>query len=165
MDCPHCGNQVLKSIGHINRALKLGVPIYCSRVCSGLARRVNRTEEEKKKIKADYDAKYRFTDKSKESKKRYNQTPEGRATQKRNREQQKENHRKYIQSEEYRKWKQAYDQKYHSKKKYGDFWEASIILQRIEEIVLPEKDQIRIQNGTCNKSQKRKRLWNSQRKI
>lgn len=81
----------------------MGVPIYCSRVCSGLARRVERTDEQKKKIKAEYYNLYRRTEKSKETKRKYNQTPSGRATQKRNREKQKDNHRKYIQKDEYRK--------------------------------------------------------------
>ncbi len=163
--CAHCGKPLNKSIGHINRAKKLGLPMYCNRVCFGLGHRVNRTEEQKKKIKAEYDKVYRYTEKSLAAKKAYNQTPAGRAMQKRNREQQKENHRKYIQSEQYRKWKHDYDQQYHAKNNYGDFWEAALVLRKIEEVVLPYKYEIRIQNGILNKSQKRKRQWNSRPKI
>lgn len=170
MKCPHCGNDLNRKQGYVNRAKKLGVPIYCSKKCSGLARRIERTDEEKKKIKSDYDKarrdgplKYRIL----EEKRQYAKTPTGRAVQKRQRE--KEYRKKYqaefIKKPEYVKWKHDYDQQYHAKNKYGEFWEAALVLRKIEEIVLPEKEQIRIQNGISNKSQKRKRLWNSRPKI
>lgn len=163
--CAHCGNPFDKVTGHVNRARKLGLNIYCNRTCSGLGRRTSK--EEKKKVKSDYDRKRRneLADILKEKAKKYNASPAGRAMQKRNRDKFKENHRQYIKSDSYRKWKHEYDQKYHARKNYGEFWEAFIVLKEIDVIIEPEKDECKIQKGTYNKSQKRKRLWNSQQKI
>ena len=170
MKCPHCGKELERKQGYINRALKLGVPIYCSRVCSGLARRVERTEEEKKKIKSDYD-KARLNgplrDRILEEKRQYAKTPTGRAVQKRQREkpERKKYQAEFIKKSDYVKWKHDYDQKYHAQKNYGEFWEAALVLKTIEEVILPERYDAKIQNGLLNKSTKRKRQWNLQPKI
>ena len=160
MTCPYCGGDLHRYIGYINRAKKLGVPIYCSRVCSGLARRVERTDEEKKKIKADYDRKRRKTIDRTEQIKSYNESPKGRAMQKRNSKKFKQSHLEYCRNPQYREYKKEYDETYRAKKSYGEFWEASIVLKKIDELILPEKQEAKIQKGTYNKSQKRKRTWN-----
>lgn len=162
VNCDHCGKSIEKLKGHYNRARRSGYGVYCDRVCSGLARRHNQTPEERKAIKAAYDREYRKKHPEKAIyQRKYNQSEAGRAMQKRNREKFKQAHLEYCRTEEYRKWKQEYDEKYHAKKKFGEFWEAAITLKKIEEIVLPDKYEIRKQKGTYNKSQKRKRLWNS----
>lgn len=157
--CAYCGKEGDKSSGHINRANKQGLKLFCSRVCFGLNRRVNRTDEEWKKIKADYDKKRRaeLKDVIKAKQKAYNESPAGRAMQKRHREKRKEQHAAYIKTEKYRKWKQVYDKTFHAKANYGEFWEAAIILNDIETIVKPQKLEVKIQKGLLNKSTQRKR--------
>jgi len=161
--CGHCGTTFKKEVGHINRAKKLGLGLYCNRKCAGIARRVNRTQEEKKEIKRLYDIRYRENNEEyrKSRMQAYNSSPSGRAMQKRNRDKFKESHAAYVKTPEYRKWKHEYDQKYHAKKNFGDFWEAFLILKEIDKEIEPEILQVRIEKGYYNKSQKRKRLWNS----
>jgi hypothetical protein len=166
--CPYCNKESEVRTGCVNRAKKLRVPIYCGRVCSGLARRVNRTTEECKKIKADYD-KARLNgplrDKILEEKRQYAKTEAGRASQKRNRTKRMPLHVEYCRQPQYKEYKKQYDKTRVAKQNYGEFWEASIVCNQLEEIILPEKHEAKIQKGTYNKSQKRKRLWNSRPKI
>lgn len=55
--CPQCGDSFVAETGRANRADKIGAPLYCGRVCAGLARRlaVPKTPEQKKAEKAAYD--------------------------------------------------------------------------------------------------------------
>lgn len=154
-----------KSTGHVNRAKKLGLFLFCGRVCFGLNRRT--TKEQKIEAKRLYDIEYRAknTERIEARRKAYEKSPAGRAMQKRNREKFKQSHLEYCRTEEYRKYKRDYDQKHKAKGKYGEFWEAALVLKDIEEIIEPEKHEVKIQNGLLNKSQKRKRLWNSMQKI
>lgn len=57
--CNHCGNECDKPTGHVNRSLKNGNKLYCSRECSSIARRSGKTDEQKRKEKAEYDKKYK----------------------------------------------------------------------------------------------------------
>jgi hypothetical protein len=161
--CATCGKKVDKSTGHVNRSLKLGLKFFCNKICFGVSRRVARTEEEKIEIKRLYDIEYRKknNDRIKARMQQYNKSPAGRAMQKRNREKFKNSHLEYCRTEEYKKWKHDYDQKHCAKKNYGEFWESSLIMKEIEKVIEPEKAEVKIQKGTYNKSQKRKRLWNS----
>lgn len=164
MKCAHCGNDVLKHVGHVNRANKLGMKLFCSKKCFGLDRRISISE--KKELKRLYDIEYRNKNKDllKSKKQAFNKTEAGRAIQKRNRDKRKDKHAEYINRPDYKSWKQQYDKVYRAKKDYGDFWEAQLILKDIEKQIEPERVQIKIQKGTYNKSQKRKRLWNSMQK-
>lgn len=165
IQCHWCGNDVEKEIGHINRAKKMGLNLFCSKACFGLNKRTSKQEKvEKKRL---YDLMYREkkSEELRAKKREYYKTPAGRAVQKRNRENMKERHREYIKSERYKKWKYEYDQKYHAKYNYGEFWESHLTLKAIEVVIEPEKLEVKIQKGTYNKSQKRKRLWNSMQTI
>lgn len=155
--CPNCNKEYEGKSGYINRAIKLGVLKYCSRVCSGLARRIERTDEQKRAIKKAYDKIYHQTEKKKESARIYNQTPAGRATQKRNRDQQKEDHLQYCRTPEYREWKKQYDELYNAKIAFGEFAECSLILEKICNIV-DNREAVKLK-GTYGKSTKRKRAW------
>lgn len=166
--CSHCGKTVDKPKGYVTRALKIGAPQFCDKKCFGLSHRVDRTLEEKKLLKRDYDKQYR--DKKAEiikaKKKTYDQSLAGRAMQKRNRDKFKNNHLEYCRTEKYRLgYKKNYDEKYHANKKYGEYFEAAIILHKIEEKIQPELYNIKYNNGLLNKSQNRKRKWNSMQKI
>lgn len=165
IQCHWCGKDIEKKTGHINRAKKMGLNLFCGRVCFGLNRRT--TQEDKIEKKRLYDIEYRAKNDAirRVQQKAYNESPAGRAMQKRNREKFKESHLEYCRTEQYRKWKKAYDEKYHAKYNYGEFWEAALVVKEIEVVIEPEKLEVKIQKGTYNKSQKRKRLWNSMQKI
>ena len=100
--------------------------------------------EETKEAKRLYDIEYRRKNKEKIKARniRYNESPAGRAMQKRHREKQKEDHLEYCRTPEYRRWKKHYDRKNNAKAMYGDFWEVmtlvDIIQKRVRKIV-PDK--------------------------
>jgi hypothetical protein len=163
--CHWCGVEVDKNTGHYNRAKQEGRLLFCSKTCFGLNRRTSK--EQKIEAKRLYDIEYRKKnlEKLKAKKEIYYKTEAGRAAQKRNRDKRKEAHKAYIKTASYKQWKYEYDQKYHAKNNYGEFWEASLVLKEIETVIEPEKLEVKIQKGTYNKSQKRKRLWNSMQRI
>lgn len=159
--CKHCGIEFEKSAGHLNRANKLGVPVFCTTEHFYASRRIERTDEEKKAIKADYDRDYCKTEKRKASARNYNETPAGRAMQKRQREKNKESHLEYCRTPEYKAWKIKYDQQHRAKKQYGEFWESAILLEQIDKHIasVADKNHLRTINGTFNKSKRRKKQW------
>lgn len=123
--CPHCNESFTMEASQYNHRLKnkpkKGPPkIYCSKTCSGLARRTSKAEKiEAKRL---YDIEYR--EKNKESLKKknqeYNSSPAGRAMQKRARDKKKDYHLEYCRTPEYRAWKREYDQKRVFIKMYGE---------------------------------------------
>jgi len=157
--CSHCGEDCEKTVGHINRALKLGSLLFCDRICFGLSSRKWNSEAEKKKQKKIYDQKYSKTNKDriKSRMRTYNSSPAGRAMQKRNREKFKQAHLEYCRTPEYKKWKKDYDLKYRAKKNYGEYWQAFVFLLQIENEI--EKRQVKQQLGLYNKSINRKRRY------
>lgn len=157
--CAHCGLKSDKKAAYVNRAIKIGAPQFCNKTCFGLSRRDYKSTEQKIKEKANYDRLYREknADKLKAAKEIYNQTSAGRAVQKRTRDNRKEQHKEYIKTESYRKWKQQYDQMYNAKKHFGDFWEASILLERLADKI-DNREAVK-HKGTLGKTTKRKRAW------
>lgn len=159
--CDYCGESSGKEKGAVNRAIKEDKNIYCNRKCSGLGRRKNKTADQKVSEKCEYDKQYREKNKEslKNKKAAYGKSQAGKATQKRARIKGKAYHAKYIQSERYVEWKKEYDRIYRAKKDYGEFWECQILRLEIDGEV--EKTQsnyeVRLENQTLNKSQKRKR--------
>lgn len=159
--CDYCGDSFEKENPAINRAKREDKNIYCNRKCSGLGRRINKTLKQKVSEKQEYDMQYRAKNKEslREKKALYGRSKAGKATQKRARIKGKAYHAKYIQSDRYVEWKKEYDRTYRAKKDYGEFWECQILRLEIEEEV--EKTQsdyeVRLENQTLNKSQKRKR--------
>lgn len=166
--CNYCGKEFEKTAGHLNRARKLGVPVYCDKTHAGLGRRHNRTKEESKKLKAEYDKRYRYyhrkgikEKKAAAFKKDYAENPEKYKEQRRKKY---PKHLEYLRTPEYKKWKKEYDLKYHAQKKYGKFWESGVALRKIENEL--DRHEANMSNQTYNKSQKRKRQWkNSQQTV
>lgn len=161
MNCAHCGNPVNRPSGEINRALRLGNPIYCDRACAGLGRRKNYTEAEKKEIKRLYDIEYR--DKNREARKakakEYFKRTYDPAKAAVERKKNMPRHIEYCRRPEYKVWKKNYDRLYRLRVRFGDFAEAAMLLQDIEQEVdsrstFTERESIK---GTLNKSQRRKR--------
>lgn len=157
--CTHCGKDVEKSTGHYNRSVKLGLRFYCDRKCRGQFKQTS--VEQKKAVKAAYDRNYRNTEKRKATAKAYNESPAGRAMQKRQREKKKQYHNEYCRQADYVAWKKQYDQVHKAKKHYGEFWECAILTEQINNtlIKMADKAEIRTIQGTNTKSKRRKRQW------
>jgi hypothetical protein len=159
IQCEYCGKDIEKTTGHVNRAKKLGMGLFCNKSCWGLSRRDNKTEQQKKEEKAKYDRLYRIknNEKIKNRNKKYNSSPAGRAMQKRNREKFKEYHLEYCRKPEYKKYKKKYDQLYRAKKYYGEYYEAAITLIKLKELIPMRETKQEL--NLINKSQKRKRNY------
>lgn len=159
--CRVCGNAFFAPVGRINRANKNGSPLFCSRECSGLARRKNKTDHQKKKEKAEYDKGYRNKNKKllKQKKAVYYQRTRNPILDAERRKKRMPIHVEYCRRPEYKKWKSDYDRRYRAKKYYGEFSESHIYLVEIENQInlLATRTEIYQENGTINKSQKRKR--------
>jgi hypothetical protein len=54
--CATCGCPARKSASVVNRAARSGLPLHCSRACFARSRRVDRSTEETKRRKREYDA-------------------------------------------------------------------------------------------------------------
>jgi hypothetical protein len=163
--CPACGNEGEKSAGHYNRAIKMGCNVYCSRMCAGVGRRTS--VEEKKKVKAVYDSKYRKQVSVKQKKRDYFKRDYAANPDKYKKERQRRYlaHLEYLKTTEYKNWKQGYDKVYRAKKDFGEFSEAALILIELEK-ELDSKDIKYAYNITQNKSsQKRKRKWKSSQQL
>lgn len=58
--CQHCGDRFIRKRAEVRYRCRNGIKnAFCSRACTGARRRVNRTVEEKKALKAAYDVEYR----------------------------------------------------------------------------------------------------------
>jgi hypothetical protein len=138
--CPYCGKQADKPLGAINAAKKRNENIYCSRVCAVYGRRKNKTKEQLKKEKAEYDK-----EKSRIERKKNMQR-----------------HVEYCRSPEYRKKKKIYDQIHRAKKNYGELYECSIMLNELESNV--NNRLAKSELNLINKSNKRKKIWQQKTK-
>lgn len=152
----------------INRSAKTGAPLYCGRVCFGLAHRDNKTIEQRKAEKAIYDTEYRadnlamLKDKKKEYFKRTYDVGAAKIERARlliDNPERERKRREYMASPEYRAEKKKYDQEFRARKKYGDYWECAILTININQEVKSRASdiEIRTQNGTLNKVKTRKR--------
>lgn len=83
---------------------------------------MKQSDEEYKAKKRLYDIEYRKKNKAELKIKNqiYNESPAGRAMQKRNRDKFKQSHLEYCRTPEYRAWKRDYDQEHVFKKLYGE---------------------------------------------
>ena len=70
-------------------------------------------------------------------------------------------HAEYCRQPEYRKWKSQYDRKHRANKYFGEFAEASLLLNDIEREInsRASRYEIYLQNGILNKIQQRKRTY------
>lgn len=159
--CDHCGKSCKKCTGHVNRARKLGAKLFCSQKCFGLDRRVEISDEEKKKNKQEYDKAYREKNlvRIKSSKKAYFKKDYAAHPEKYRAERQRrmKDHIEYCRRPEYKEYKHKYDQTHRAKKDYGEFWECFLIIKEIKKQY--DDKEVRQINNLHNKSQKRKRLW------
>lgn len=158
--CDHCAAPTRKEARDINRARRRGYGVYCSRICSGLARRVWKSEAEKKEEKAVYDMLYRAKNRQmlKAKKAAYFQRtydPEKAAVE---RKATMARHVDYCRRPEYREYKRQYDLNRRAAE-FGEYAEVYTILSQVESEIASRatRYEIRVANGTLNKSLRRKR--------
>lgn len=163
--CDHCGAELHKAPNAINRADAIGAKLYCNRKCTGLARRVEKTPEQKKAEKAAYDAirRVELADKIKAEKRAiYLRNREHYLAQHaayRNRPENVARHNAYCRRPEYVAIKTEYDRQRRARIQFGEFAEAFLLLQDVEQEVLvrASRYEIGLTNGTINKAQTRRR--------
>lgn len=161
LGCPICHESFKKYIGHVRRADKHGLTVYCGRTCAGIGRRHNKTPEQLKLEKAEYDKQYRYYHrdgikqrKSEAFKKDYKENPE---KYKKDRERKYPKHLEYLRTPEYKAWKKSYDEQYRAKQNFGEFYESAILINRIFGL-LPHRE-IKSDLKQSYTTQKRKRKW------
>lgn len=159
--CHHCGATASRPSGAVNRARRKGLNLYCSKRCSGLARRKNRSDAEKRAAKAVYDAEYRRknAERLRAEKAAYYQRTRDPVKEAEVRKARMAQHVEYCRRPEYVEWKREYDRQYRAKKQYGEFAECFLLAQDIRQECLSQASdyEIRLTAGTLNKSIKRKR--------
>lgn len=166
-NCDYCNKEILKSVGHVNRALKKGsVNFFCSEKCTQHFKKAlcYKSLDVKKQEKSEYDKIRRnklkniIKVKKKEAyeKLKVENLELLRSKQKEQRKSQKESdyRKNYINTEKYRKYKYNYDQVYRSKK-YGEFSESYLLLKDLKKEI--DNRKTKIESELTNKSQKRKR--------
>jgi len=155
--CNHCGAVTERERAYVNKAKRDGYDLYCNKTCSGLGRRIHKTEAQKKEEKRLYDQEYRKKNLAmlKKKKSAYFQRTYDPVKAAIVRKKGMPAHVEYCRSLKYKKWKKEYDKKYRAKKDYGEFWESHLILKEIEPHI--DKYEAAIINQILNKTQKRKR--------
>lgn len=151
-------------VGRVNRAAKLLAPLYCGKDCASAARRIERTPEEKKALKAEYDREYRKRDPEalKAYKALYYQETRDPERERAIRKAKMPKHVEYCRRPEYKAWKHEYDiQK--AAEEFGEFGEAWRLLLDLEKEIRSQATayERRVANGyyTRNAQKRRRELW------
>jgi hypothetical protein len=161
--CKYCGAEVQQAQNYINRALREGRPMFCNRICAGLARRLANppTEAERKAAKAAYDARRRelLAERIKAEKRAYYQRTRDPIKEAAIRKERMHLHVEYCRRPEYKAWKAEYDRRHRACKQFGEFAEAFLVLQDLDREIGERATnyEIRLANGTINKAQQRRR--------
>jgi hypothetical protein len=164
--CPQCDGSFDAKSSRVNRAAKICAPLYCGKVCAGLARRLANppTDEQRRASKAAYDAKRRNGPKREEiltGKRAHYQANKGEISERQAvyRAAHMDRHVEYCRQPEYRAKKAEYDRKRRAELNFGDFSEAALLLGDIENEIAERasKYEIYATNGTLNKAQQRRR--------
>jgi hypothetical protein len=164
--CAQCGTQASRKSGSVNRALKIGAPLYCGKTCAGLARRNKNppTEEERKAAKAAYDAKRRAekAEEIKAAKAAYYQRTRDPEREREIRRQNKGRHVEYCRRPEYRAKKAEYDRQKHLAE-YGPLADAVPLLEELEREIRSRASSyaVRVAKGYYTRSaqNRRRELW------
>lgn len=161
--CSHCGTLIEKAAGSVNRAQKLGKPLFCNKTCFGLSRRAGKSLEQKKEEKRLYDMEYRAKNLEliKQRKADYFKQTYDPVKAAEGRKKRMPQHVEYCRRPEYKVYKQSYDAQYRAKKLYGEYHEAFLLLLQIDREVeaRASKYEIGLTNGTINKAQTRRRNY------
>lgn len=162
--CPRCGIDFLTKAGRFNKAEKISAPLYCGKECASASRRVERTEEEKKALKAAYDREYRKRDPEamKAYKALYYQETRDPERERAIRRAKMPQHVEYCRRPEYKAWKHEYDIQKNAQE-YGEFADAWRLLLDLEKEIRSQATayERRVANGyyTRNAQKRRRELW------
>jgi lipopolysaccharide assembly outer membrane protein LptD (OstA) len=160
-NCAQCGKETDRPAGHVNRARAQGMNLYCSRECSGLGRRVEKSADQRKEEKRLYDMEYRQrnTEERKAKKAEYYKRTRDPMKEAEKRKERMSLHVEYCRRPEYRAWKKSYDRKHRAEKQYGEFADCFLLAMDIRDECLSRMTdyEIRVEKGTINKALKRKR--------
>lgn len=141
--------------------IRSGPHSFCDRTCSGLNRRQHKSDNEKRAAKSAYDRIYRKKNRReiKRKKREHFQRTYDPIKAAIERKKNMARHVEYCRRPEYRKKKHGYDIGYNARRRYGPFAEVAIVLRKVEAEVEKRmsKYDIRIQQGTLNKAQTRKK--------
>jgi hypothetical protein len=170
--CCRCGVAFDREAGAVNRAKKMGAPLYCGTACAGLARRLPtpKTPEQKRAEKSAYDRKRRAEKGEALRVKRmaayYANHAENLARAKQQRKKRMPYHVEYCRQPEYRAKKHEYDIR-RGGEGYADFAEAWRLLLDLEKEIRSQATayERRVANGYYLRSaQKRRReLWSNRK--
>ncbi len=158
--CAYCRRFSTKEAGAVNRASKIGAPIFCDRRCAGLARRKHKTKAQRVDEKRLYDAEYckRNPTMLKAKKAAYFRRTYDPVKAAKERKKRMPRHVAYCRRPEYKRWKSAYDLRYRARQ-FGEFAEVYLLLGDVTREVnsrISDYDT-RDLNDTINKSQRRRR--------
>ena len=160
-ECAHCGKLADKPAGHVNRARKRGLSLYCDRVCSGLGRRTGKTKAQKVEEKRLYDMEYRRKNRAllKAKKAEYFQRTYDPTKAAEERKARMPYHVEYCRRPEYREWKREYDRRYRAEKDYGEFADCFLLVMDIRAECLSQQSdyEIRYAKGRVAMTQQRRR--------
>lgn len=163
IECAWCSKPHGKCVSAVNRAKKIGAPIYCGRRCAGLGRRSGKTKEQKIEEKRLYDISYREKniEHLTQNKAEWFQRTYDPIKAAKQRKANMGRHVEYCRQPQYRQYKRQYDQVYRAKNDFGPFFESAMLLQQINNEILSRVTRFDIysQNRTLNKSQKRRREY------
>ena len=159
-NCCNCGVVFEKQTGDYNKAKRKCKKLFCSQLCFGKSRQIS--VEQKKLSKREYDKNNRIInkDKIKLAKALYHKKTYDKEKEAVKRKTNMQRHINYCRRPEYKKWKSEYDIKHRAKKNYGEYWESFLLVTKIEKEY--DQDEVRQLNNLHNKSQKRKRTWQTQ---
>lgn len=162
--CPICNIEFESRNGDYNRAIKQGYKPVCGKVCAGVKRRKNKSVEQKKLEKAEYDRKYRAEryEEIQQKKRDYFQRTYDPEKARIVRKARMPKHIEYCRQPEYKKKKKVYDRQYRNVKKYGEeLGECMTLALKIRDECLNQMSdyEIRLSKGTINKHQQRKREY------
>lgn len=163
IQCPACKAIVDAPTGKVNRAIKVGAPLYCGRVCAGIARRKGKSTDQRKAEKSEYDRlrRERLGEKIKAQKRAHFKATYDPVAAAAYRKKRMPIHVEYCRRPEYRAWKAEYDREYRAKKDFGEFWESAMLLASIDTEIAKKASryEIMMTNGTINKAQRRRREY------
>jgi hypothetical protein len=160
--CAHCRKPTKKERGHLQRARRQGMKIYCGLRCAGLARRKpKKRKKQRAEEKRLYDIEYRRRNLAliKRKKRLYNLRTYDPVKAAKVRKQNMRRHVEYCRRPEYKRWKSEYDKKYRALKFFGPFAEAYLLLGELNKHIAERITdyETRQENDTGNKAQKRRR--------
>ena len=160
INCAHCGKAILKSVGNVNRARKIGAKLFCDQRCFGLSRRKGKTKAQKVEEKRLYDMAYRAKNRAllKAKKRAYFQRTYDPVRAAKERKKRMHLHVEYCRQPRYKAWKREYDRKYRASE-YGPFADAYMLAINLNREIKTRmtRHEIYAQNQTLNKRQTRAR--------